>query len=212
MTCQQSRGKVGKKLLAPVRSCLLPGQVTVQVATMTHELSKKSKEIRKYHAEQAVVFNRIRELVGHPREIVNKARLYDQMMDSGEPASARQTIPILVRYSRMMKDLLAGIQKVVRLSGTPRRVRYQGPLGSPTKTLYKVVGEVALVRNLWLQGPASREAALGLPVPKRSEAPERTRSSQVRRKHTGSIRSGRGQSHVPRTSDWSWTPDGARTL
>ena len=48
-----------------------------QVAAMNQELSQKNKEIWKYHAEQAVVFSRIREQVGHPNEIVNKARLYD---------------------------------------------------------------------------------------------------------------------------------------
>ncbi len=46
--------------------------------------------------------------------IVNKACLYDQLMESGEPASARQTIPILVKYSRMMKDLLAETRRWFR--------------------------------------------------------------------------------------------------
>ena len=112
---------------------------------MTQEQSQKSKEIWKYRAEQTMVFNRIRELVGHPAEIVNKAHLYHRMMESGEPASARQALPILVKYSRTMKDLLAEIQKVVPPSRTPRRVLYPGPPGSPTGTLYEVVGEVALV-------------------------------------------------------------------
>ena len=89
---------------------------------MTQELSQKSKEIRNYYAEQEVVFSRIRELVGHPAEIVNKGYLYNRMMEFGDPASARQTIPILVKYSHLMKDLLAEIQKVVPPSGTPRRV------------------------------------------------------------------------------------------
>ena len=191
--------------------------LTAQVAAMTQEPSQKSEEIRKYHAEQAVVFSRIRELVGHLGEMVNKARLYDQMMESGEPASARQTIPILVKYSRMMKDLLAEIQKVVPPSGTPRRVLYQGPPRSPTGTLYEVVGEVALVHNPPTaagpsqQGGGSRPASSGR-APERSGSSERTRSSQVRRKSTGSIRSGRGQSPIPRTSDQSWTPDRAQTL
>jgi hypothetical protein len=81
---------------------------------MTQELSQKSEEIRKYHAEQAVVFSRIRELVGHPGMILNKARLYDQLVESGEPVSARPTIPILVKYSRMMNNLFAEIQKWFR--------------------------------------------------------------------------------------------------
>ena len=114
---------------------------------MIQELNQKSKEIRKFHAELAVVFSRIRELVGHPGEVVNKAYLYDRMMESGEPASARQTLPILVKYSRMMKDLLEKIQKVVPPSGAPRWVLYPGPPGSPTGTLYEVVGEVVLVHN-----------------------------------------------------------------
>ena len=92
-----------------------------------------------------MVFSRIRELVGHPGEVVNKAYLYDRMMESGDPASARKTLPILVKYSRMMKDVLAEIQKVVLPSGTPRRVLYPGPPGSPTGILYEVVNEVALV-------------------------------------------------------------------
>ena len=33
------------------------------MAAMTQELSQKSEEIHRYHAEQAVVFSRIRELV-----------------------------------------------------------------------------------------------------------------------------------------------------
>ena len=112
---------------------------------MAQELSQKSEEIRKYHAEQAVVFSRIREMVGHPAEIVNKAHMYDRMMASGELASAKQALLIMVKYTRTMKDLLAEIQKVVPPGGTPRRVLYPGPLGSPTGILYEVVGKVALV-------------------------------------------------------------------
>jgi hypothetical protein len=66
-------------------------------------------------------------------------------VESGILVSVRETISILVKYSRMMNNLFAEIQKVVPPSGTPRRVLYQGPLGSPTKTLYEVLGEVALV-------------------------------------------------------------------
>ena len=53
---------------------------------MTRELAQKSEEIRKYQAEQAVVLSRVRELVGHVGEVVNKAHLYDQLMESVDPA------------------------------------------------------------------------------------------------------------------------------
>ena len=50
--------------------------------------------------------------MGHSGEVVNKVHLYDRMMESSNPSSARQTLPILAKYSRM-KRLLAEIHKVV---------------------------------------------------------------------------------------------------
>ena len=73
--------------------------LNAQVSAMAQELSQKSEENRKYHAEHAVVFKRIRELIGQPAEVVTKARLYDRLMEFGDPIQARQTIPILVKYS-----------------------------------------------------------------------------------------------------------------
>ena len=69
------------------------------------------------------------------------------MVGSGDSVTARQTIPILVKYSQMMNNLFEDIQRVVLPSGTHRRVLYQGPPGSPTGTLYEAVGEVAVVHN-----------------------------------------------------------------
>ena len=108
-----------------------------QMASMADELGQKSEEVRKYHAEQTLRFGRIRELVGHPGEIANKARLYDQLVESDDTISAWQTIPIIVKYSRMMKNLFADIQKVIPLGKTPRKVLYQGPPGSPIGILYE---------------------------------------------------------------------------
>ena len=114
---------------------------------MAHELSHKNEEIRKYHAKQAVVFKRIRELIGRPAEAINKARLCDQLMQSGDPVQARKTIPILVKYSRLMKELFEDIRKLVPLVITPRRVLFQDPPGSPTGTFYEAVGKVEVVHN-----------------------------------------------------------------
>jgi hypothetical protein len=143
---------------------------------MAKELGQKNEEIRKYHAEHTVVFNQIRELVGHPGEVVNKARLYDQLVESGDPTSARQTIPILVKYSRMMNNLFAEIQKVIPPGGTPRRVPYPGPPGSPTGTLYEEVGEVAFVQNPPTAAKPSQQGGDSRPGSSGKD-PERTRSS-----------------------------------
>ena len=59
---------------------------------MTREFAQKSEEIRKYQAEQAIVLSRVQEWVGHPGEVVNKAHFYDQLMESADPPSARQTL------------------------------------------------------------------------------------------------------------------------
>ena len=96
-------------------------QLAAQVAAMTQELTQNNEDIRRYHVEHAVVLTRVRELVGHPGEVVNKAHLYDQLMESADPVSARQTLPILVKYSYTMNDLIKEIQKLLPPSGTPSR-------------------------------------------------------------------------------------------
>jgi hypothetical protein len=55
----------------------MKAELAAQMAAMTQELTQKSEEIRRYQAEQTVVMSRVRELVGHPGEVVNKVCLYD---------------------------------------------------------------------------------------------------------------------------------------
>jgi hypothetical protein len=64
-------------------------QFAAHVAAMTRELTQKNEEMRRYQTEHTVVLSRIRELVGHPGEVVNKAHLYDQLMETTGPSSTR---------------------------------------------------------------------------------------------------------------------------
>ena len=157
-----------------------------------------------------MIFGRIRELVGHPGEIANKARLYDQLLESNDPVSARQFIPILVKYSWMMNNLFADIQKVLPPGGTPRRVLYQGPPGSPTGTLYEEVGKVVIEADPPATAEPSQQAAGSRPGSSGRD-PKIARSSGARRKSIGSVRTGRGLSPARRTSDRSRIPDWERT-
>ena len=91
-----------------------------------------------------------------------------------------------------MNNLFEDIQMVVTPSGTPRKVLYQGPPGSSTGTLYEAVGEVAVVHN----PPTAVEPGEGSRPGSSGKTPEKTRSSQARRKSIGSDRSERGQSPV----------------
>ena len=75
-------------------------QLATQVAAMIQKLSHKNNGIRTYHMGHVMAFSQIRELVGHPEEVVNKAHLYDQLIVSADPSSARQTLQIIVKYSR----------------------------------------------------------------------------------------------------------------
>ena len=154
-----------------------------------------------------MVFQRIRELIGQPAEAVVKARLFDELIKKAEPFEARKTLPILVKYTRLMNGLFEDVQRIVPPSGTPRRVLYPGPPGSPTGTLYEAVGEVEVVRN----PPTAVEPGEGSRPGSTGKEPERTRSSQPRRKTAGSERSGRDQSPVRRSPNRSRTPDRSRT-
>jgi hypothetical protein len=186
-----------------------------QVASMAKELGQKNEELRKYHAEQAVVFNQIRELVGHPGEVVTKTQLYDQLAESGDPTSTKQAILVLVKYSRRITNMFAEIQKIIASAGTPRRVLYQGTPGSPSGTLYEVVGEVTVLQDPAPDAKPSQQKDDARPGSSGRD-PERTRSSGARRKSAGlaaagSARSGRGQSPAPRNSDRSRIPDRVRS-
>ena len=136
--------------------------------------------------------------------------LYDQLVASGDSVSARQVIPILVKYSRMTSNLFADIQKILPPAGTPRRVLYAGPPGSPTGTLYEEVGKVAIMTDPPTAAEPSEQAGGSRPGSS-GQNPERPRSSGARRKSTGSARTGRGQSPGPRGSDRSRTPDRVRS-
>lgn len=57
-------------------------QLAAQVGAMTIELADKTEEICRYHAEKTVVLNGVRDLVRNPSEVVNKAHLYDKLMEA----------------------------------------------------------------------------------------------------------------------------------
>jgi hypothetical protein len=143
-------------------------QLAAQVAAMTQELAQKSEEIRRYQAEHTVVVNRVRELVGHPGEIVNKAHLYDQLMESADPFSARQTLQILVKYSRSMKDPLKEVQKLLPPRRNLRRVLDPGSPGSPPANRYEVASKVDLIPTSQAAAGASGQQETGR-VPERKK-------------------------------------------
>lgn len=109
-------------------------------------------------------------------------------METTEFASARQTLQILVKYLRPMKDLLKEIEKLLPPQGTPQRILDPGVSGSPTAAIYEVVGEVKLIpTSQTMAGPGqvagtSRQQEPARD-PERGKSPvlERTRSTPRRK-------------------------------
>ncbi len=56
-----------------------------------------------------MVLIRVQNPVKYPYKIVNKAHLYSKLKKTAKPSSTRQTLQILVNYSRSMKDMLKDI-------------------------------------------------------------------------------------------------------
>ena len=127
-----------------------------------------------------MVLSRLQDLVGNPNEIVNKAHFDDKLMETTELASARQTLQILVKYLRPMKDLLKEIEKLLPPQGTPQRILDPGVSGSPTAAIYEVVGEVELIpTSQTMAGPGQVAGTSRQKEPARD--PERTRSTPRRK-------------------------------
>ena len=90
-----------------------------------------------------------------------------------------------------MKDLLKEIQKLLLLCGIPRRIIDLGMSGSPTTTIYEVIGEVELVpTSQAIAGPsqavgASKQHEFGrVPEREKTPVPKRARSPLIQRNST----------------------------
>ena len=159
---------------------------------MTLELAQKTEEIRCYHAEQVVVINQIRELVGYPGEIVNKAHLYDKLIETVEvfpvdegPVKGNSKAPAPVRTPKADDGFrLAQITYGWGVQSGRRGGAH--PTAQATPRPSQAAG-------------ASRQHESGKALDrKRTLEPERVRSPPIWRKSTdGSTRSGRVQSLMP---------------
>ena len=153
-----------------------------------------------------MVINRVRKLVGYPGEIVNNAHLYDKLLKTTEPTSAKKTLRILVKYSQSMKDLLKKIQKLLPPRGPSRWITDSGLPESPMGGVHEVVGEVELVPTTQATpGPnqaaeTSRQQESGtVPYCERTPKLEKDRSPPIQRKSTErSARSEQVQSPMPK--------------
>ena len=101
--------------------------------------------------------NQIRYLVGHPRNVVNKARLFDDdfRANNGE-AHAKKIVGILCRYDTTMTKTLGAMQKLLEPQ-PPIRVVVPTTTGSPSIVIQKEGESSATPRQTEFRVPKTME-------------------------------------------------------
>ena len=84
-----------------------------QVQELKVVLALKDEEIRELKGQQAESWGWIREVIGNPGEVVNKAHLFDNDVKTEGKLSAQQIITILVKFGHKMEGTLGEMQKLL---------------------------------------------------------------------------------------------------
>ena len=80
-------------------------------------MKAQDKEIEKLRV-QVKGMEKIREVIGTPGDVLNKARLFDDDVKTGEEVSAAKIVKVLVNLSMKMDAILAEMRKLVARSST----------------------------------------------------------------------------------------------
>ena len=131
-------------------------QLVAQVVAMTQELGQKSEEIQKYNGEQGSGLQPdpgIGRTSGRGHQQGTPLRPFDGICGSVfRPEDAPDPREVLTNDEGSVEGDPEGRTP----SSIPRRVLYPGPPGSPTGTLYEVIGEVELVPPSQAEPPSRR--------------------------------------------------------
>ena len=113
-------------------------KLRLQVADLQMELKAKDEEIHQLRAQMKSLEN-IREVVGTPGDVLNKAHLFNNDIKTEGHASVAKIIPILVNFTMKLEAVLVEIRKL--LSKSLARSS-QAPAPPPKETPQKSLGEV----------------------------------------------------------------------
>ena len=83
-----------------------------KVADLTMELALRKDEMEELK-KQVGILERIKEVVGTPGDILNKARLFDVDVKTGGEVSTAKIIKVLVNFICRMETALVDIWKIV---------------------------------------------------------------------------------------------------
>ena len=93
---------------------------------------------------------RIKEVVGTPGDVLNKARLFDKDIKTEREVSAAKIVKVLVTFTQKMKIALVDIRKIVSGSSTGESSRPPMPLPSKTPRKEKPLEEIKTPLPQWL--------------------------------------------------------------
>ena len=102
-----------------------------KVADLTMELVVRNDEIEDLK-KQVKSLERIKEAIGVPGDVFNKARLFEKDIKTEGEVSAAKIIKVLVTFTHKMETALVDIQKIV--SGASTGEPSRPPMPPPTET------------------------------------------------------------------------------
>ena len=105
-----------------------------KISNLTVTLALRNDEIEDLR-KQVKYFELLKQAIGAPGDVVNKARLFDEDVKSEGELSAAKIIKVLVSFIREVETALVEIRKVV--SGTAVRESSRPPRPPPTDTPHK---------------------------------------------------------------------------
>ena len=105
-----------------------------QVVDLEVEIAKKDEEIRQLPTQSKEGLDQIRNFIGNPSNIVNKARLFNNKVKTEGQLLAPKIVNVLVEFEQKMEATLVELQKLlIRLQSEP----FWLPIPSPRGTLLK---------------------------------------------------------------------------
>ena len=112
-----------------------------QVADHEVEIAKKDEEIRQLHTQSKEGLDRIRNFIGNPGDIVNKAQLFDNEIKSEWQLLTSKIVNVLVEFVRKREATLVEMPKLL-LGPQPELFRL--PIPSPTGIPLKHMATIEL--------------------------------------------------------------------
>ena len=163
---------------------------------------------------KAEAIEQIREYIGHPGDVVNKAHLFDNEVKKEDHLSVQKILTILVKYGYKMEEMLGLMQKLLpdpsAVGTSEPKPKGTVPLSPPSKAKHifedlksrhqerQLKDAVEMAAKIVMPNPEASSAAVLVVLPsgkeKKTEAESGSRAASL---DPGSQRSGKKKEQIP---------------